>query len=441
MKKRTTRKRFGLLVLLALMLLIPWTSIYAFEGRGGDTVLIEADEVVDDDLYVAANNFVLNGTVTGDLIVAGATIKINGTVEGDLMATGQTVIIDGTVRDDARIVGYVLKIGSNAQVGDDLLGASSSLETEAGSSIDGDVVFSSLQAFLAGAVGEDVIFRGNGLELRGRVGGNVEASVGSAGDIPPFDPFAFVPGAPPVPSVDGGLTLASGAQIEGDLHYSSTTPSTIPDERVSGEVGFKRSESDQEVTRQGRGFLPWLLQNLRRLVALIVVGLPLLWLAPRLLNGLAHQMKSKPLPGLGWGVVTFFGFPIAIFILIGVILVLAIILYVLTLGNLVGAIIWLGIALIITLIVLFVLVISFLPKIVVGNVVGNLILNWINPGLTERQVWPLVLGILVVVILIAIPFVGGILNFVITLFGLGTLGLLWRTGTGGEAEQPITVEA
>ena len=241
--------------------------------------------------------------------------------------------------------------------------------------------------------------------------------------------------------MDGGLTLASGAQIEGDLNYSSTIPFTIPDEFVSDEVMFERSESDREVTRQRRGFLPWLLQNLRLLIALIVVGLPLLWLAPRLLNGLVHQMKSKPLPGLGWGAVTFFGFPIAIFILIGVILALAIILDILALGNLVGAIIWLGIALIITLIVLFVLVISFLAKIVVGNVVGNLILNWINPGLTEQPVWPLVLGILVVVILIAIPFGGGILNFVITLFGLGTLGLLWRTGTGGEAAEPITAEA
>ncbi len=66
---------FSLITLLALTFATP---AYAFDGRSGENVVIKANEVIEDDLYVTANNFVLNGTVKGDLIVFGATITING---------------------------------------------------------------------------------------------------------------------------------------------------------------------------------------------------------------------------------------------------------------------------------------------------------------------------------------------------------------------------
>jgi len=43
----------------------------AFDGRSGEKVVIEAGEVIEDDLYVTANEFVLDGTVKGDLIAFG----------------------------------------------------------------------------------------------------------------------------------------------------------------------------------------------------------------------------------------------------------------------------------------------------------------------------------------------------------------------------------
>src|SRR3989304_5776128 len=76
----------GLVAIFALALAIP---ARAFDGRGGDTVTIPAGEVIEDDLYVGAGTFTLDGVVKGDLIVAGSTITINGTVEGDLLAAGR----------------------------------------------------------------------------------------------------------------------------------------------------------------------------------------------------------------------------------------------------------------------------------------------------------------------------------------------------------------
>ena len=88
MKRKRFWKWTGLISLICLVLFILAPTALAFEGRGGDTVVIGADEVVEDDLYVGANTFTLDGTIKGDLIVFGSTIEINGTVEGDLIAVG-----------------------------------------------------------------------------------------------------------------------------------------------------------------------------------------------------------------------------------------------------------------------------------------------------------------------------------------------------------------
>ena len=67
-----------LLILIALMVLAPAAG--AFEAMSGDTIVIGAGEVIEDDLYVGASTFTLNGTIRGDLIVAGCTLIINGVV-------------------------------------------------------------------------------------------------------------------------------------------------------------------------------------------------------------------------------------------------------------------------------------------------------------------------------------------------------------------------
>ena len=79
---------FTLLIILTLSLAVP---AQAFDGQTGEDIFIKSDEVVYDDLYIIANDFTLDGTVTGDLVVFGAIITINGTVEGDLIADGQRV--------------------------------------------------------------------------------------------------------------------------------------------------------------------------------------------------------------------------------------------------------------------------------------------------------------------------------------------------------------
>ena len=104
----------------------------AADFRGGDEVVVAADEVIDDDLYAAGETIRIEGTVRGDVIAAGQQVVISGTVEGDLMACGQAVVVTGRVGDDIRMAGMALQLGDGATVSDDVIAAGFSLEAARG---------------------------------------------------------------------------------------------------------------------------------------------------------------------------------------------------------------------------------------------------------------------------------------------------------------------
>ena len=100
---REIRKFLAVVVLAALLALTFSTPAAAFDGRGGDRVIIKSGEVVNDDLYVGAQELILDGTVNGDVIVFAQIVTINGRVDGDLMAAAQTVAVNGEVTGSIRV--------------------------------------------------------------------------------------------------------------------------------------------------------------------------------------------------------------------------------------------------------------------------------------------------------------------------------------------------
>jgi len=136
---------------------------------------IGANQVINDDLYLAGTTITIDGTIKGDAIVAARQVTINGTIEGDLIAAGQTIIVNGTVGDDIRMAGQVLMLGQSARVADDVIAAGFSLENQAGSAIGGNLRLWSAQALLAGTVQQNVTAQTISLELRGSVRGNMQA--------------------------------------------------------------------------------------------------------------------------------------------------------------------------------------------------------------------------------------------------------------------------
>ena len=427
---KTTHKFLALFSLIALLTVAIATPVMAFDGRGGDVVVIEADEVIEDDLYVGAESFTLEGTVKGDLYVAGSTIVINGTVEGDLVAAGQSVVINGAVTDDARIAGAGLQLGKDATIGDDLIAAGASLETRAGSVVEGELVYGGGQALLAGNVTGDVMVGSGALELVGEFGGDITAEVGEKTEGGPSPSMYMSNTGISVPNVQPGLTIDEDAKIKGDLTYTQTVDVDIPGGVVGGEVTRNEPVVDKRVVvtppTAGELAVTWVLDLFRSIVTLILFGLLLAWLAPSFIKTLTDKVQAQPAASLGWGVVAYAAFFFALLVLLVAMIVGAVVFGFITLGGVSGTIVWVGLLLMFAGILGFVLVTAFLTKIVVAWLGGKWILGRFNPSLAEHKFWPLVLGAVIIALLIKLPIIGWLIGLVVMFLGLGALWLWGR---------------
>jgi len=139
-----------------------------------------------------------------------------------------------------------------------------------------------------------------------------------------------------------------------------------------------------------------------------------------------EKVHSQPAASLGWGVVAYAAFFFAVLVIIVAMIAGGVLFGVLTLGGLSGTVIWLGILTLSTMIVGFVLITSFLTKIVVAWLTGKLILARFNPALAENKVWPLVIGVILIALIIALPYIGWLFGILIMFIGLGALWIWGR---------------
>lgn len=434
--KRTRMISWGLVLtmLLALMLAAP---ARAYDGRGGDRVVIAANEVINDDLYVGAQTLTLDGTVNGDVIGFAQTVTINGTINGDLMTMGQTVIVNGTVTGAIRMAGSALFVGAQARIGEDLVSAGYSLETRPGSAVGRDLIFAGAQALAGGDVTRDMKVAGSALQLTGTVGGDVKAELGSEQGEAGFSPTMFMPQtAVAIPSIPMGLTVDPAARIAGNLDYMQAKELTLPAGVISGKVHFTAFTptvtGPSEPTFAER-VSTWLLDFLRSSVAHVLVGLLLLWLFPTFMKGLSETLKTRLWPSLGWGAVSWAGFFVALLLIIFATIAGGIVFGLLNLGQITGTIIWLGILALLALVIGFALVTTFLAEVVFGAALGKWLLTQLHSSLAESRYWPMVIGLLITLMVVALlsypaipAFLGWLVNFVVILFGLGTLWIWSR---------------
>jgi len=278
------------------------------------------------------------------------------------------------------------------------------------------------------------------LEISGNIGGNVKAAVGEAnqGQAGP-PPSTFIgQSTVPVPLVTPGLTIDSSAKIAGNLEYTQTKELTFPGGVVAGKITRSAPSPDQSrpAMQETAGFkvAAWTFNLARSLVTLILIGLLLFWLFPVFFRSLSEKLQSNPWRSLGWGVMAYAAFFFAMLLILFVMILGAIIFGVLTLGGLSGTIIWLGILTLFASFVGFVLITSFVAKIVFGTTIGKWILMRANPALADHKFWPMIIGVAVTVVVIALlsfPLIptgllGELLNFTVVLFGLGAIWLWGR---------------
>lgn len=399
--------------------------------RTEDKAVVEANEVVDDDLYLFGDEITIDGEIKGDLVAFGRVIKMNGTVEGDFIAAGQAIVISGTVKDDARLAAQVLQITEFGSIEDDLIAAAFSIELKDDSTVDGDLVVTGFQALLGGDVRGDVKGGFSNCEIDGRVGGDVKLSIeASQGNAQSFSGGSPLPVE--MPLIPPGLTIRENAKIDGSLKYTSITDADIADAAtIIGEIEHEKPE--QRVAK-GPTIVDRVMGVVGRFVTLLVVGLFLLLLAPSWADGLATNLTSRPLASFGFGTAGMCGFGLLLVLIVSGTIGLAILAGFLKLSSLLAAIIVLGISIVLMLIVGFWFFTSYLVYAVAGGVAGRWFFKIAVPPLAESRYLAMIVGIGAIVLLTSIPYIGTLIGWCVVLFGLGAFIL--RLFKRGDSQAP-----
>ena len=346
------------------------------------TVIVAKDEVIDDDLFISGDEVIFEGTVNGDLYAVGGVVTIRGTVNGDVLAAGGNIEISGEIADDVRVAGGNIRI-DEATIGDSVSVVGGNISIDDETTIGGGLVFAGGSIVSRADVGRGIVGGGGSVTLEGVV--VKDAHVG--GEM---------------------LTLGSGAQVGGDLIYTSERePRLVGEATVSGQIREFKPEGlriaqgidREEVERFGRGIFRGMQAGFRvwSYVAALLVGVVMLATIPKHSRGVVETLEKRFLGSLGWGFV--------VFILAGPALLLALMTVV-------------GIPLALIFGALY-LIDLYVAKLFVGMALGR----WLKKVLNQKwsKYLSFILGLAAFYVLSALPVVGFIVGVVGRLTGLGAL--------------------
>jgi cytoskeletal protein CcmA (bactofilin family) len=440
MNRRTRILSLLTLLVLALFVLVPAAS--AFDGRSGDRVVIGKDEVINDDLFVGGTTVVVDGTVNGDLIAGGETVTINGKVTGNVFAAGSSLTVNGSVGHDLVAAGAAVTIGPNARIGHNVYAFGASVESQPGSQVGGSLVFGAGQGLVSGQTTNDLLAGASRVRLEGTVGRNAKITVGSSDST--YSPsYYYGSRTPAMPSVQAGLTFGPEAHVVGALEYVSPETVAVPPS-VAAQVTHTLPPQDQQLSRelaQRQSTSSYVFDAVRRLVGLLLVGLLIALVAPRWITGPADKLLSKPLSSLGVGLVGLVAAPLSWLVALGVVVTVAAIFGLLSLGGLTALILLAGLPALGIALVALLFIASYLCQAIIAYLGGRLILRRIRPEWNSRIYRPLLIGLLILGLLIALPVAGGWLQFLVILAGLGAIALVLLQGRPAPqtpAEVPTT---
>ena len=283
------------------------------------------------------------------------------------------------------------------------------------------------QVEVSGEVKNDLLATGGTIDVSGKVdgdarliGGRVKVS-GSIGQD-----LALAAGQARVASsARVGQDLVFGAgQMTLDGGVTGSVLGTTPNYTKNGTVGGTENVT---IAEQGTNAEPTvtsrLLDGLQRWIGILAVAALALWLLPRILRGTADSVRRRPLPSLGFGVLAIIGL-IVFFVAALIVAVLPTVVFgLLGLGDLVALALFGALTLLVIAGFVFFVIVTFLAPAAVGLALGALALGE-EPR--SRRWLGLVLGLLVVVILTSLPVVGGWLDVLVMLLGLGAaVRLAW----------------
>lgn len=350
----------------------------AIDTRTANIISVEAGEIVDDTLVAFGQVVRIDGEVTGDLIVFAQTIEITGSVRGDVYSFGRTIETDGEVGGGFAGFGQMIRIGD--AIGQSVYGFAQTFRSGRDATIEGDLFAFGEAINVGGVVARNVTVFGNTFTLTGEVrrdvtfGGRMAAVQSSA-------------------SIGGNLDVGLPAGDNLELDSSAT-------------VGGETIVDVQEPSREEDGIL-----------SVWTIALTALWLAAAFLSGMLllwalPALRRVPLDNLG-GILASAGIGFLVIIALPILsVVLAVTIIGLPAGLVIAAVWALGL---------------YVSKIVVAHFLGHTLLRPKQQG-PRSLVLPLLLGLVLVLVAVSLPYVGWVINLLLVVLGLGAIGqALYRT--------------
>jgi len=368
-------KGLAIILIVTSLMILTAVPVLAFDARSGMAVTVVSEEVVDDDLYVAAETIIIDGTVNGDVWAAANTITVNGIVNGSVMAAGRIVNINGDITHAVRAVGETINI--NGDVGGDLMAGCGKMNIASTARIGGDLLFGADIVRIDGPIEGDIRGSGREVTISNGVNGNVELEIES-------------------------LTILPTANIGGDLNYTSEEEADI---QSGAQITGATTHKLPEVKKDWAKVFPFViffgvLAKVLSFLMALVAGVVIIFLAPKKLTSITDAIGTRPGPSAGWGALIVFLTPIAALIVCLTIIGIPVGLIALTLY---------GIAI-------------YLAQIPVGLFIGRWIIGRFRVVEGKAiMVGALAIGLAILKLLSLIPYFGFVVGLAVVIFGLGAV--------------------
>lgn len=370
-----TKRIFFAFILLGAGLLLALPSISQAIFIQSDNE-VNTDQTIDGNFFAAGNIVNIAGTVNGDVFAVGNNITITGTINGDVFAAGNSVLIDGEVAGNLRLAGSNVSIHN--KVGKNVIAAGSQLIIHEQGEINGHLTCASAALSINGPVHGNIDAASSETTINSEIGRDVELRLDQ-----------------------GKLTLRPKALIRGNLKYSADQEAEISEGAVvEGEIEYKPFEEKEHAAKvKVFGFLTlgfWI-GVLIKLVSLFILGFLIAYLLPRPIEYTYSKMTKKPGASLLIGFAILFLTPI-----------IAVILMITVVGIPLAMMLLSGYA-----------IALYAVRAIAALIIGRLITQGLK--LRLHSVWQLLIGVIVMIFLSVIPFVGWLLSLLITIWALGAV--------------------
>ena len=338
------------------------------DKRGEPSFELKQDEVRDRDLFFSGQKLKISGTVNGDIYTFAQQVEINGRVNGDILMFAQSARITGHV--DGNICAFTNNITITGEVERSVRAGNETFTLEPTGKIGRGLLVFTKNMTLDGKMARDV----RAFFAEGSVGGTIGGNFHGRGD---------------------SLTISSSAQIDGQTKFEGDNPADVSAEaKLASPLEFKKLEHKAHSAR-GTGYYIW---KVVWAAAWILFGLILISLMPEFSKETVESAEHYG-ASFGLGVLVFFGVFIAALIACATIVGLLL--------GLSSLFLW-----IVTL---------FASYVVVGSVVGRWILGRENESLA--LIGRMAIGVLIVKIGTAIPYVGFWVMLGVWIWGMGAVSL------------------